>query len=156
MDQSHSKIPSCTRNSQILFNTPSTSNQVDSGPPSTARSRSKILESIQNRPWSHIFRTPVSSSEMSLSTTQSTEISTSVDSAVDLSAYANYQTRILRTTEELNKRIDNISSTITQDKEKLETGMKNLTGLIESVREESHARNEQLTNSSTPTLGMLS
>ena len=52
--------------------------------------------------------------------------------------------------------MDNLSSTVTEDKEKLETAMNNLKGLIESVREESHARNEQLTNSSNLNLGVLS
>src|SRR5579862_579132 len=140
---SSSQIAPFTETSQAAISWPSTSSSGIQASPITVP-RSKILDAIQERPWSRIFRTPIPSS--AISPAQNTQTSSAMDHMVDSSAFAVCQTRILQSTEDLSRLVQNLSCTLKEDKENLDSLIGSARGLVEAAREESKSRENQYLN----------
>ena len=137
-------FPSTQISQASLTNSSSTSDSTPAS--STHRPRSRILETIQERPWSHIFRTPVPPITDNLST-QGTQSTSSMDSrmeqTVDSAAFAVCQSRVLRSTEDLGNLVQKLSGTITRDKENFEMLLKNVKTALDGVHKESQTRGKK-------------
>jgi len=134
------QLASSIQNSQSLLNGLPPNSEL-SPIPSTPRPRSKILDALQERPWGHIFKTPAPIFESQpTQTTQPSESRDPVDRTVDSSAFAVCQTQILRSTEDLRNLVQDLTSSITQDKAYFETLITDAKALLEAGRHEEHRR----------------
>jgi hypothetical protein len=108
---------------------------------STLHSRFNNNEVV--KPWSHLFRASLlcqNSPSQSQTQSQSSQSTNPFDHSA---TFAFYQNRLLASTEDLSKLIENVSSTISHDKTTLEALIGNTKELVETVRQENVARHDQ-------------
>jgi hypothetical protein len=135
--------PSATQNSQNLLNlTPA---PVTSSSPSIARSRSKILEAIQSRPWSHIFRQNLHPSNLqSTQTTQSSvPMNSQLEQVIHSSALGTFQSRVIQSNAEISKSLVDLSSSLHEDKGRFQSFISDVKGLFDTMRKEAESQAER-------------
>jgi hypothetical protein len=112
---------------------------------STILSRSQSIEPI--KPWYHLFRPSLlGPNGPSSSQSQSQSQSQFIDDRSTTFTFC--QNRLITSTEDLSKMIQNAYTTFSQDKEKLESLIDNAKELLQSVRDENATQNEQNMNTS--------
>lgn len=133
---------------------------VPSDPPSSSQRHSyqstiphsATINSSNTKPWSHLFRSSLFTPMTTLNTPsviQDTQLSQSPDSGVDPNAaFAFCQNRLLTSSSDLTKLIQDVSSMFAQDKEAITNLVGSAKELITTTREENRLLQEENMNKS--------